>query len=256
MSDELPVKPFDYCPVLEIQDSTSFSVGFLPSHSSVSIVDQNGRSFRASCPPAMLQVKLDVYDLAKFGSLAAAISHTSLEIITRVMLDFRNRPWTILRGLYYILTAQDPPVQATFITRLSSVLESGEPCAFQGAQFLDLSVATQHQLERVKQFGGSGDPAFRERVERGIQLIREAAERDAKTAMATIGGTARDFEREQEDGTRGKIEDLFFDARASVSNESSFTRDYPVIAAGRQKRDSGGFTPMPDDVSGPDGMEV
>jgi len=255
VSNEPLVNPFDYRAVLEIQGNTSFSVGFIPSHASIGIIDQNGRSFRASCPPAMLQVKLDLYDLAKFGSLAAAISNTSLEIITRVMLDFRNRPWTMLRGISYLLYAQDPPVQAFYITRLSSMLERGESRAAQSEQFLDLTSAAQHQLERIKAFGGAGDPAFRERVEKGIQLIREAAERDAKTALSVLDGEKRDFEREQEDGTRGKIEDLLYDAHAHASAESSFTKGFPVIVAGRAHRDPIGFVPMIDDAPGLDGLE-
>jgi hypothetical protein len=255
VSDELLLNPFDYHPVLEIQSGTSFAVGLLPSHSNIGIVDQNGRSFRASCPPAMLQVKLDVFDQAKFGSLAAAISHTSLEIITRVILDFRNRPWTILRGLSYILRAGDPPVQASYIKRLSALLELGEPCAAQSAMFLDLSGATQHQLERAKQFGGSGDPAFLERVEKGIQIIREAAERDAKTAMATLAGAARDFEREMYADNREEIESLLCDAHENAAREGSFTKGFPVIIAGRSGMGTGSYVPMIDNDQDPNGQD-
>ncbi len=224
MSNEPLVNPFDYHPVLEIQSDKSFAVGFMPSHSNIGIVDENGRSFKTARPPAMMLVKLDITDQGLYGSIGNAISHMSLEIVARVMLDFRHRPWTLLRGVSLIMSAQEPPVQAAFIRRLSAVLERGEPCTVQSAQFLDLSGAVSHQLQITKQFGGPGVKDFQYSVERGIQIVREAAERDAKTAMSVVSGEPHDYERELQGDNRDEIEGLL---RAAAYHPHGLARPDP-----------------------------
>lgn len=207
-TDPALLQPFDYKPVLKIQGERSFAVGFAPTHSNLGIEDMNGRRFRLSCPPAMMLVKMDIDDELTYGSIAVAISAQALEIVARVMLDFRHRPATLLRGVSLSTRGIEPTTEAQYIAQLGEVLAHGDPTAVQPVQFMDLSELITESLRGAALLDGPHGSTHRENVEKGILILREAAERDAMTAMSTVSGEKRDFEREIGGSNRDEVESI------------------------------------------------
>lgn len=206
----MPTEPlllqFDYLPVLEFRDGRSCVVGLAPTHAAIGFTDTQGAQLRVVCPPAMVSIQWSDEALAGHESVCSALGQSSLDVVHKLMFDFSHRPLSVLRGIWLAARGSEPPGLATYIRRLVVAIERGHERVVNSAPHLNATEVVRQQIEIAKHYN---DHARLTRIEKGIEILREALELDAKTALSILSGEKRDFERERIATNGGNVETPF-----------------------------------------------
>jgi hypothetical protein len=219
----MPTEPlllqFDYLPVLEIQGERGCVVGLAPTHAAIGFTDSCGQKFRVLCPPAMVSIQWSDESMAQYDDVRAALSWSASDVIHKVMFDFSHRPLAVLRGIWLAARGQEPLSPATYIRRLAVAIERGQESLVHACPHLDAEGVVRQQIEIATHYNDRDRLA---KIKKGIKVLREALELDAKTAMATLAGDPRDFERERIETGGAEIETPF--GRGAVIDTSRLVR--------------------------------
>ncbi len=247
----MPTEPlllqFDYLPVLKFEDQQSCVVGLAPTHAAISFVDSCGQRFRALCPPAMVSVRWSDEAMRDLVDSRAALAQSSLDIVRKLMFDFSHRPQTVLRGIWLAARGQESPSIVTYLRRITVAIERGQECLVHAVPHLDAEEVVRKQIAVATHYNDRDRLA---RIEKGITILREALELDAKSAMSVLTGEPRDFERERIDTHGGEIETPF--GRGSVVDVSALKR--VVYSGGFEGQSVGDEVELTEDLI--DGMGV
>jgi hypothetical protein len=243
---------FDYLPVLDILDERTCVAGLAPTHAAIGFTDSYGQKFRAVCPPAMVSIGWSEESLQQYGDVKTALVKTALawsapDIIHKIMFDFSHRPLTVLRGIWLAARGQEPPGLVTYLRRLAVAIERGQECLVHACPHLDAASVIRQQIEIATHYNDLDRLA---KIEKGIAVLREALELDAKTALSVLDGEKHDFERERIETGGAEIQTPF--GRGAVIDTSRLVR--PTYEDWEGKLATGHEVELTDDLL--DGMGV